>query len=124
MQVSYPARSSVQDSVSVYLLHHREHDPELALHPRPNHNPLAPPAPHQCPHERNVPPLGYRQPTQSASSVWNCVGVLLGGAGLAGEGALVDLEARGRGEAEVGGDAVAGGERDEVAGDEDVAELG
>lgn len=106
------------------LLHHAEHDAKLALHARPDHDPLATPAPDQRAHERNVRPFADRDPAQPDARVRDGVGAFPCRAGLARQGRLVDLEAVGLRQADVGGDAVAGVEGDEVAGHEDVGEDG
>lgn len=105
-------------------MHHAKHDAKLALDSGPDDDALSAPAPDQSPHEGNVVPLADRDASHPGPRFGDRLGVLLGRAGLARQGRLVDFEAVRLREADVGRDAVARVEGDEVAGDEDVGEDG
>ena len=110
---------------ATHLLHHAEHNAKLALRPRPDDDPLAPPTPHQRPHERDIAPLRDREPANPdpVSRIPDRLGLLARRPRLARQRRLVNLEPVRLREADVGGDAVPRVERDEVAWDEEVGEL-
>lgn len=105
-------------------MHHAKDDAKLALDSGPDDDALSASAPDQSPHEGNVVPLADRDASHPRPRFGDRLGVLLGRAGLARQGRLVDFEAVRLREADVGRDAVARVEGDEVAGDEHVGEDG